>query len=137
MNKISVLRSLTLMSIQVWVLANSIRPREQSLETMDRIPQTGGTGRGPVMMPPQRGSSQPESDEYDAIIHPNSVHDTPETLPATQTRIKREHASEKFKLLYIDGEETWVMVPEEGTTKSPPLDTTTKVQSGETKSERV
>ena len=30
MNKMNVLRSLTLMSIQVWVLANSIRPREQS-----------------------------------------------------------------------------------------------------------
>ena len=42
MNKMTVLRSLTLISIQVWVLANSIRPREQSLEMMDRIPQQKG-----------------------------------------------------------------------------------------------
>ena len=132
MNKMNVLKSLTLMSIQVWGLANSIRPREQSLEMMDRIPLTGGSGRGPVMKPPRRGSSQTGSDEYDVTIHSHSDHDTPETLPATRTRMTREHTSEKFKLLYISGEETWIMVPEEETTKLPPLDTTMKVQSGET-----
>ena len=68
----NVLRYLTLMSIQVWVLADSIRPREQSLEMMDRIPQTGGLGRGPMMKPPRRGGSQLGSDEYDATIHTNS-----------------------------------------------------------------
>ena len=88
MNKMNVLRSLTLMSIQVWVLENSIRPREQSLEIMDRIPQTGGAGRGPMMKPPRRGSSQTGSDGYDATMHPHSDHDTPETLPATRTHLK-------------------------------------------------
>ena len=122
----------TLMSIQVCVLANSIRPREPSLEMMDRIPQTGGSGRGPVMKPPRRGRSQTVSDKYDATIHLHSDHDTPETLPATRTRITREHAFEKFKFLYMAREETWIMVPDEETTKPPPLDTTTKVQSGET-----
>ena len=85
------------------------------------------------MKPPRRGSRQPGSDEYDATIHTHSDHATPGTLPAAQNKIKRGWASEMFKLQYIgtkDGVETWIMGPEEVTTKSPPLDTTTKVRSG-------
>ena len=87
----------------------------------------------PVMKPPQRGSGQPGSDEYNATIHTHSDHATPGTLPATQTKVKRGCASERFQLQHIgtkDGEEMWIMGPGEVTTKPPPLDTTTKVQSG-------